>query len=41
MLGRSINAEGRETFPFCRNADNGTFASDGHPGLGGLDIFCI
>ena len=38
-LGRSINTEGRETFPFV-NADNEIyFASDGHPGLGGLDIF--
>jgi hypothetical protein len=34
-----INTEGRETFPFV-NADNEIyFASDGHPGLGGLDIF--
>lgn len=34
-----INTEGRETFPFI-SADNELyFASDGHPGLGGLDIF--
>jgi hypothetical protein len=40
-LGRSINTEGRETFPFV-NADNEIyFASDGHPGLGGLDILYL
>ena len=38
-LGSSINTEGRETFPFI-SADNELyFASDGHPGLGGLDVF--
>ena len=38
-LGPSINTEGRETFPFI-SADNELyFASDGHPGLGGLDVF--
>lgn len=38
-LGPQINTEARETFPFI--APDGTlfFASDGHPGLGGLDIF--
>ena len=38
-LGSKINTEGRETFPYISN--NGTlyFASDGHIGLGGLDIF--
>ncbi len=38
-LGKEINTEGRETFPFI-SADNELyFASDGHPGLGGLDVF--
>jgi len=38
-LGPEINTEGNEVFPFIR--DNGYlyFASDYHPGLGGLDIF--
>ena len=38
-LGDKINTEGRETFPFI-SADNELyFSSDGHPGLGGLDVF--
>ncbi len=38
-LGNVINTEARETFPFV-TADNVLyFASDGHPGLGGLDVF--
>ncbi len=38
-LGRDINTRGDELFPFVR--DDGTlyFASDGHIGMGGLDIF--
>lgn len=38
-LGNQINTEGRDTFPFI--SDNGYlyFASDGHLGLGGLDVF--
>lgn len=38
-LGSSVNTEGRETFPY--HALDGTlyFASDGHPGLGGLDLY--
>jgi outer membrane protein OmpA-like peptidoglycan-associated protein/tetratricopeptide (TPR) repeat protein len=38
-LGRGINTEGRETFPFVTDDNEIYFASDGHPGLGGLDIF--
>lgn len=38
-LGPIINTEGRETFPFIDADNNLFFASDGHPGLGGLDIF--
>jgi outer membrane protein OmpA-like peptidoglycan-associated protein len=38
-LGASINTPGRETFPFVSDENEIYFASDGHPGLGGLDIF--
>jgi outer membrane protein OmpA-like peptidoglycan-associated protein/tetratricopeptide (TPR) repeat protein len=38
-LGDKINTEGRETFPFVTDTNELYFASDGHPGLGGLDIF--
>jgi outer membrane protein OmpA-like peptidoglycan-associated protein/tetratricopeptide (TPR) repeat protein len=38
-LGASINTEGRESFPFISAKNELYFASDGHPGLGGLDIF--
>ncbi|WP_109300562.1 OmpA family protein [Aquimarina sp. AU474] len=38
-LGERINTEGKETFPFI--SDNGDlyFASNGHIGLGGLDVY--
>lgn len=38
-LGPNINTEGRETFPFISGDNELYFASDGRPGLGGLDIF--
>jgi outer membrane protein OmpA-like peptidoglycan-associated protein len=38
-LGDIINTEGRETFPFVTDENDLYFASDGHPGLGGLDVF--
>lgn len=38
-LGKTINTESRETFPFVSKNNELYFASDGHPGLGGLDIF--
>ena len=38
-LGPEINTEARETFPFVTENDILYFASDGHPGLGGLDVF--
>lgn len=38
-LGPKINTEGRETFPFISDENELYFASDGHLGLGGLDIF--
>lgn len=38
-LGKTINTEGRETFPFLSEKNELIFATDGHPGLGGLDLF--
>ncbi len=38
LLGRSINTTGNEKFPFI-DGDTLYFASDFHPGMGGLDIF--
>jgi len=38
-LGKRINTEGRETFPFISKEGKLYFASDGHVGLGGLDVF--
>lgn len=38
-MGKTINTEGKETFPFVTNENEIYFASDGHPGLGGLDVF--
>ena len=38
-LGDVINTEGRETFPHVTSAGQLFYASDGHSGLGGLDIF--
>jgi len=38
-LGPKINTEGNEFFPFISNDGVLYFASDGHGGLGGLDIF--
>lgn len=38
-LGQKVNTEGQEMFPFI--SSNGTlyFSSDGHLGLGGMDVF--
>ena len=38
-LGDVINTSGDEMFPFLRNDTTLFFASDGHGGMGGLDIF--
>ena len=38
-LGKTINTEGRESFPFISSDNQLYFSSDGHPGLGGLDVF--
>ncbi|MDR3195073.1 MAG: OmpA family protein [Tannerella sp.] len=38
-LGPDINTEGDELFPYVRDSVTLYFASNGHPGLGGLDLF--
>lgn len=38
-LGDIINTEARESFPFVNSSNEIFYASDGHSGLGGLDIF--
>ena len=38
-LGENINTAGDEVFPFLRNDTTLYFSSDGHGGMGGLDIF--
>jgi len=38
-LGPTVNTPGRDTFPFVAADDLLYFSSDGHLGLGGLDIF--
>lgn len=38
-LGDDINTEGKEVFPFVDGKGNLYFSSDGHVGLGGLDVF--
>ena len=38
-LGDGINTEGRETYPFVSDDNELYFASDGQPGLGGLDVY--
>lgn len=38
-LGKWINTPGDEMFPYVRTDSVLYFASDGHPGYGGLDIF--
>jgi outer membrane protein OmpA-like peptidoglycan-associated protein len=38
-LGEQINTSGNEMFPFVSDDNVLYFASTGHPGLGGLDIF--
>ena len=40
-LGREVNTEGNEMFPFVDEIGNFYFASDGHAGLGGLDMFYL
>lgn len=38
-LGSTINTEGQEMFPMLNSEGMLFFASDGHPGLGGLDVY--
>jgi len=38
-LGPDVNTAGDEMFPYVRDSVTIYFASNGHPGLGGLDIF--
>lgn len=38
-LGPDINTPGNEVFPYVRNDGTLYFSSDGHIGMGGLDIF--
>jgi peptidoglycan-associated lipoprotein len=39
-MGNKINTEGNDVFPFI-DKDTMYFSSDGHPGMGGLDIFRV
>lgn len=38
-LGSDINTEGNERFPYIDKEGTLFFASDGHPGMGGMDLF--
>ena len=38
-LGKEVNTEGNEMFPYVDENGNLYFSSDGHEGLGGLDLF--
>lgn len=38
-LGENVNTDHREQFPFLSSEDHLYFASDGHEGFGGLDLF--
>lgn len=38
-LGPNVNTPGQEVFPTMRGDNELYFSSDGHPGMGGLDIF--
>lgn len=38
-LGPLINTKGNESYPFVNSSGEILFSSDGHPGLGGKDIF--
>lgn len=38
-LGPEINTAGDEVFPYVRDSATIYFASNGHPGMGGLDLF--
>lgn len=38
-LGPEINTPGDEMFPYIKNDSTLYFSSDGHPGMGGVDLF--
>lgn len=40
-LGTNINTAGKETFPFVSGKNELYFSSNGHFGLGGLDVFYV
>lgn len=40
-LGKTINTEGQDMFPWLNSEGHLFFSSDGHTGLGGLDIFVM
>ena len=40
-LGENVNTAGDEVFPFLRNDTTLYFSSNGHGGMGGLDIFVV
>lgn len=40
-LGSNVNSEGNEIFPFMHEDGSLYFASNGHQGLGGLDIYSV
>ncbi|MEO8932948.1 MAG: OmpA family protein [Xanthomarina sp.] len=40
-LGSKVNTEGQEMFPFISDKDVLYFSSNGHLGLGGLDVFYV
>ncbi|MBP0905120.1 OmpA family protein [Mariniflexile gromovii] len=40
-MGEVINTPSRETFPFVSAENNLYFSSDGHTGIGGLDVFAV
>lgn len=40
-LGSIINSEGSEYFPFLMNDEELVFASNGHGGIGGMDLFIV
>lgn len=40
-LGKAINTTGNEMFPYVDHKNNLYFSSNGHPGMGGLDIFYV
>lgn len=40
-LGAAVNTDGNEVFPFVSKSGNLYFSSDGHVGLGGLDVYVL